>query len=55
MKSKSVSNLVSSTEPSLTTPAPRVVDVLPVEIANLIAVRLLYMNPAVRSTREGKR
>lgn len=54
MKSKPVSNLVSSTQPSLTIPAPQVVDVFPVEIANLVAVRLLYMNPAVRGTRDGK-
>lgn len=54
MKSKFVSMLVRSTDPSLTTPAPGVVDVLPAEIAKLVAVRLLYMNPAVRGTGQVK-
>ena len=54
MESKPLSNLVSFTEPSLTSSDPQVVDVPPAEIANLVAIRLLYMNPAVRGTRQGE-
>lgn len=54
MQSKPLSNLVSFVEPSFTSSDPQVVDVPPAEIANLVAIRLLYVNPAVRGTRQGK-
>lgn len=54
MEAKPLSNLVGFKEPSLAPSDPQVVDVPPAAIANLAAIRLLYMNPAVRGTRQGK-
>lgn len=54
MESKSLSNLASFKKPSVTPNNPQVVDVPPAEIANLVAIRLLDMNLAVRVTRQGK-
>lgn len=55
MESKFLSDLVCFKEPSLTPSDPEVVDVPPADIANLVAVSLLRMNPAVRGTTQGKR
>lgn len=54
VESKSLSNLVCFTEPSFAPSDPQVVNVPPAEIANLVVVRLLYINPAVRGTRQGR-
>lgn len=52
MEPKPLSNLVSLT--SLSPGDPKVVDVPPAEIANFVAIGVLYMDPEVRGTRQGK-
>lgn len=54
MESEPLSHLVSFTDPSLSPRDPEEVDMPPAEIANLVATGLLYMDPAVRGTRQGE-
>lgn len=54
METKLLSHLVSFTEPPLTPSVPKVVDMPPAEITNLVAIRFLYMNPAVRVASQEK-
>lgn len=54
MESKLLSDLVGFKVTSLPPSDPQMVDVPPVEVANLVAMKLLHVKPAVGSTREGK-
>lgn len=48
MEPKPLSSLACFIEPFLASSDPQVVDVSPADVANLVAIRLQYMNPAVR-------